>query len=184
MAKIVPVGGVYSVRQNVPLAELIQWIDDYKQVLGVRGGMGDWRPELRLIALDLAASFEKNFLRAGRPTWPALSVKGPRVPWRKVNKYDAAHPLLDTGALMRAATATREGVPGSLFHMGHTNLVMGVGGPGFEYAARQQDPRNTARYKPRPFIKIQPQDNDAIQYTLQQGVRKRLLAGGYQYRKR
>ena len=108
--------------------------------------------ELEKLAPEASADIRGNFLAGGRPmTWPDITAAS-----RAGRKEDAASgPLLDTKALMNAASATEHGADGSLFGIAGDTLTLGTD---LVYAATQEFGRGAIPARPYEHLT----DTDAL----------------------
>ncbi len=82
------------------------------ELTGLEDALADPSGVLALVAPEVGADIKQNFLAGGRPeTWPDITAASRAQ--RKENKTSG--PLIDTEALMNAASASEEGVEGSVF---------------------------------------------------------------------
>lgn len=88
----------------------------------VEDGLVDVSIPLLEVAQAMSTAIKKEFADGGDPTWK------PNAPdTLRRRKFDpSAPPLTDSGDLMRAASATEEGVKDSLFSLQDNILTLGV----------------------------------------------------------
>lgn len=116
------------------------------------------------------ASVRRNFEVGGRPAWPDITSQSRSQ--RKVNSTSG--PLIDSGALMEAASATSPGVEGSLFAVDGNTLTLGTD---LVYAATQNFGRQDANIAQREFEDLQPEDELRLATAFDDDYLHRLLAG-------
>lgn len=106
-------------------------------------------PEVWLLAnaAPLAgAAVREKFAAGGLPdAWPDITAKSRAQ--RKVDKTSG--PLIDSGALMEAASADHAGVPGSVFAQQGDMLTLGTD---LIYAETQQEGRGGIPARPYEFL--------------------------------
>jgi phage gpG-like protein len=97
-------------------------------------------------------AIRQNFLQGGRPdAWPDITARSRAQ--RKVNKTSG--PLIDSGAMMDAASATRPGVEHSLYSVDGDTLTLGTD---VVQAAVQQYGWEDKNIPARPYEDLQPED--------------------------
>ncbi len=110
----------------------------------------------------------ENFEQGGRPDkWPDITAWSRAM--RKVNHESG--PLIDTGALMAAASASEPGVEGSIFRQQGDTLTLGTD---LEYAADHEF--GTARIPVREFMSLTPEDEIRLTASMDDDYLHKLLA--------
>ena len=124
---------------------------------------------LEALAPEVGADIRQNFAAGGRPdTWPDITAKSRAQ--RKENKTSG--PLIDTEALMNAASASESGVDGSVFGIaGDTETF----GSNLVYAATQEYGRGTI--PARAYEQITDADELRLAASLEGDYLHVLLAG-------
>jgi len=109
----------------------------------------------------------ENFEQGGRPDkWPDITAKSRAM--RKVN-HDSG-PLIDSGALMAAASASEPGVAGSVFQQQGDLLTLGTD---LEYAA---DHEFGIGVPARPFMNLTPEDEIRLTASMDDDYLHKLIA--------
>lgn len=135
----------------------------------VEEGLDDPEPGLAMIAPEVGADVRRNFEQGGRPgVWPDITAKSRDQ--RTENKTGG--PLVDTEALMDAASADKPGVAGSTFSLEGDTLTLGTD---LIYAATQEYGRGGI--PARPYEQITDEDAVRVQEAFEGDYLHALLAG-------
>ena len=140
-----------------------------KELTGLEDALADSASLLAQLAPEVGADIKQNFLVGGRPeTWPDITAVSRAR--RKVNKTSG--PLIDTEALMNAASASEEGVEGSVFGIAGDTETFGTDLPG---AATQQYGRGGIAA--RAYEQITDADELRLAASLESDYLHAMLAG-------
>lgn len=136
----------------------------------VEAGLDNPEPFLAGEGAEIAgAGVRQNFEVGGRPAWPDITAQSRSQ--RKVNSTSG--PLIDSGALMAAASATSPGVAGSVFGVSGDTLTLGTD---LVYAATQNFGREDDNIPAREFENLQPEDELRLATAFDDDYLHRLLA--------
>lgn len=114
--------------------------------------LADTEAVLHHIAPEAGESIRQNFEQGGRPQpWPDITAKSRSQ--RKVNKTSG--PLIDSGALEEAASASTSGVEGSVFAINGNTATFGTD---YVFAAVHQFGWPEKNIPARPYEDIVPED--------------------------
>jgi phage gpG-like protein len=116
----------------------------------LRDKLEDLQPFLKVAGLVVLESVNRNFMAGGRPAWVALS---PTTIKRRGGK---AQPLRDTGLLMASISP---GAPDGWYKLTPESVEVGTTVP---YAGAQQFGTKDGHVPARPFMVVQPEDEDVI----------------------
>jgi len=143
------------------------------ELTGLAAGLDDPAPWLSGNAAKVAGnSIRKHFEKGGLPdAWPDITAKSRAQ--RKVNKTSG--PLIDSGALMEAASAEHAGVSGSVFAQDGDTLTLGTD---MVYAATQEFGRSqgSGEIPVRPFMQLTPEDEIKLMHSMDDDYLHKLLA--------
>jgi hypothetical protein len=78
------------------LRSLAQTVQGYEQALGPRGGLGDWRPEIRQYLRQVSSQWESNF-RDGTSNGTPMKPVSRATIRRRVVQFKSTVPLTDFG---------------------------------------------------------------------------------------
>jgi phage gpG-like protein len=153
-------------------------------------GVREVRSGLQELAVSLSAGSKKRVMAAARVISRQIKADfergGPEGdPWddiqpqtrqRRVKSKDGP-PLTDTGAMKKAATALRPGVPGSAFSFTGRQIVMGVDDP--RMAVHQE---GNDHIPARPFINVEDRSIVEIERAVGRDIEHTLRGLGGRYK--
>jgi len=138
--------------------------------------MADLRPALRTAGNIMTRSFGRNFAAEGRPTkWAPLSPA--TIARRRQGRGRLGIKILqDTGRLRESTIGRGAGAADHVYDLSPRSLVIGTR---LIYAATHQFGRRDWKIPARPFVLVQPEDEQAIGLAFERWVARQMRRSGF-----